>query len=64
MIAAIMNTNDVKNQLAAYKSDSTISFEELNTELTKVLTKAMYEEAESRGIVDKIEKKIKNTNWS
>ena len=64
MITAIMNTSDVKNQLNVYKGDSTISFEELNTELTKVLSKAMYEEAENRGMIDKIEKKIKSTNWS
>lgn len=63
MINSIMNTSEVKSLLNSYKNKSDINYEELNTELTKVLTKAMYDEAENRGMVDKIEKKIKNTNW-
>lgn len=63
MINSIMNTTDVKNLLNSYKNKSDINYDELNAELSKVLTKAMYDEAESRGMLDKIEKKIKNTNW-
>jgi hypothetical protein len=63
MINSIMNTTDVKNLLNSYKNKSDINYDELNNELTKVLTKAMYDEADSRGMIDKIEKKIKNTNW-
>lgn len=64
MITAIMNTAQVKNQLIAYEADESINITELTTELTSVLTKAMYDEAKSRGMVDKFEKKIKSTDWS
>jgi len=64
MITAIMNTPQVKNQLSAYEGDEGINMTELTTELTNVLTKAMYDEAKSRGMIDKFEKKIKSTDWS
>lgn len=64
MVIAIMNTSDVKNALNAYEGNKEINFEELTTELSIVLSKAMYDEIESRNIVNKLDKKIKNTNWA
>ena len=49
--------------IGQYEKNEDINFEELKTELSKVLSKAMYEEAQSRGMIDKMEKKIKQTNW-
>ncbi len=64
MITAIINTNDVQKQLNSFKGNDNINFEELSNELVVVLTKAMNDEAQSRGMIDKIDKKIKNTDWS
>ncbi len=64
MITMLMNTSEAKNALKEYENDDKINMEELKTELSKVLTKAMYDEAKDRGMIDKIEKKVKNTNWA
>jgi hypothetical protein len=64
LISAIMSYPELKAELNSYKNDKNINFEELKKELTAVLTKAMYEEAQERGLVSKIEKQIKNTKWN
>lgn len=64
LVSAIMAYPELKSELNSYKNDKDINFEELKKELTAVLTKAMYEEAQERGLVNKIEKQIKNTKWN
>lgn len=64
LISAIMSYPELKSELNSYKNDKDINFEELKKELAAVLTKAMYEEAQERGMVSKIEKQIKNTKWN
>jgi len=64
LVSAIMGYPELKSELNSYKNDKDINFEELKKELTAVLTKAMYEEAQERGLVNKIEKQIKNTKWN
>jgi SPX domain protein involved in polyphosphate accumulation len=64
LVSAIMSYPELKSELNSYKNDKDINFEELKKELTAVLTKAMYEEAQERGLVNKIEKQIKNTKWN
>ncbi len=64
LVSAIMSYPELKSELNSYKNDKDINFEELKKELTAVLTKAMYEEAQERGLVSKIEKQIKNTKWN
>ena len=64
LVSAIMAYPELKSELNSYKNDKDINFEELKKELTEVLTKAMYEEAQERGLVNKIEKQIKNTKWN
>lgn len=63
MITAIMNTKEVKSEVEKYKNDKEFNLDTLTSELTTVLSKAMYDEARNRGIVAKMDKKIKNTNW-
>ncbi len=64
LVSVIMSYPELKSELNSYKNDKDVNFEELKKELTAVLTKAMYEEAQERGLVNKIEKQIKNTKWS
>jgi hypothetical protein len=64
LVSAIMSYPELKSELNSYKNDKDINFEELKKELTADLTKAMYEEAQERGLVNKIEKQIKNTKWN
>jgi hypothetical protein len=64
MINALLNTSEVKSALNQYKNNKDINFENLKTEFTKVISNAIYEEAEDRGLVDSIERKVKNTNWA
>jgi hypothetical protein len=64
LVSAIMSYPELKSELNSYKNDKDINFEELKKELAAVLTKAMYEEAQERGLVNKIEKQIKNTKWN
>jgi hypothetical protein len=64
LISAIMGYPELKSELNYYKNDKDINFEELKKELTNVLTKGIYEEAEDRGLLVKIEKQIKNTKWN
>jgi hypothetical protein len=64
LVSAIMSYPELKSELNSYKNDKDVNFEELKKELTAVLTKAMYEEAQERGLVNKIEKQIKNTKWN
>ena len=64
LVSAIMSYPELKSELNSYKNDKDINFEELKKELTAVLTKAMHEEAQERGLVNKIEKQIKNIKWS
>jgi hypothetical protein len=64
LISAIMGYPELKSELNSYKNDKDINFEELKKELTNVLTKGIYEEAEDRGLLVKIEKQIKNTKWN
>ena len=60
LISAIMSYPELKSELNSYKNDKDINFEELKKELTNVLTKGIYEEAEDRGMITKIEKQIKS----
>ena len=64
LISAIMGYPELKSELNSYKNDKDINFEELKKELTTVLTKGIYEEAQDRGLIVKIEKQIKNTKWN
>ncbi|NBU81281.1 MAG: hypothetical protein EBS55_06505 [Flavobacteriaceae bacterium] len=64
LISAIMGYPELKSELNSYKNDKTINFEELKNELSKVLTKGIFEEAQDRGLIVNFEKQIKNTKWS
>ena len=64
LISAIMGYPELRSELNSYKNDKDINFEELKKELTTVLTKGIYEEAQDRGLIVKIEKQIKNTKWN
>jgi hypothetical protein len=64
LISAIMGYPELKSELNSYKNDKDINFEELKKELTNVLTKGIYEEAQDRGLLVNFEKQIKNTKWS
>lgn len=64
LISAIMKYPETKNELNQYKNDKEVNYNELITELTKILTESLYEEAEERGMIDKIEKQVKNTKWN
>jgi hypothetical protein len=64
LISAIMGYPELKSELNSYKNDKNINFEELKNELSKVLTKGIFEEAQDRGLIVNFEKQIKNTKWS
>ena len=64
LISAIMGYPELKSELNSYKNDKDINFEELKKELTNVLTKGIYEEAQDRGLLVNFEKQIKNTKWN
>ena len=64
LISAIMGYPELKSELNSYKNDKNINFEELKNELSKVLTKGIFEEAQDRGLLVNFEKQIKNTKWN
>ena len=63
VIAALMTFPEVEKEIDKYKDDKDINIEELKTELAKVYTKGMEDEADERGITADMDKKLQGIKW-